>query len=110
MADQSLATFVLLGMEHIKTKLQKIPCFFDRCVGGFFEFKALTLPDTEKIVNELCEIKVDNEIIKFIYNRCNGTMRLVNKHLDAIEKIGKRMSKKELYFNDIKDIISRVEV
>ena len=108
--DQSLATFVLIGMEKVKDRLQKIPCFFDRCVGGFFEFKSLTLPDTEKIINELCEIKVDNEIIKYIHNRCNGTMRLINKHLDALEKIARRMSKKELYFNDIKDIISRVEV
>ena len=108
--DQSLATFVLIGMEKVKDRLQKIPCFFDRCVGGFFEFKSLTLPDTEKIINELCEIKVDNEIIKYIHNRCNGTMRLINKHLDAVEKIGRRMSKKELCFNDIKDIISRVEV
>jgi hypothetical protein len=36
-------------------------------------------------------------------------MRIVNKYIDAIERIGKRMKKTELAFDEIKDIIVRVE-
>ena len=110
LCDQSLATFVLLGMERAKEDIQRLnQCYFSRCLSAF-EFKQLTLPDTEKIIYELCEVTVDNEIIKFIHNRSNGTMRIINKFIDSIEKISRRLGKKDLKFPDIKDIISRVEV
>ena len=109
LADQSLATFVLVGMERSKEKLSKLNAhYFDR-TNGFFEFKPLTLPDAEKIIKELCEVIVDNDIIKFIHSRCNGTMRIINKHIDAIERIAKRMNRTELLFTDIKDILTKVE-
>jgi hypothetical protein len=36
-------------------------------------------------------------------------MRILNKYIDAIERIGKRMKKDTLVFDEIKDIIVRVE-
>jgi hypothetical protein len=96
-------------MERAKEKLMKLNAhYFDRC-NAFFEFKPLTLPCAEKIFSELCDVVVDSEITKFVHSRCNGTMRIVNKFIDAIERIGKRMNKKELFFDDIKDIIVRLE-
>ena len=109
LADQSLVTFVLVGMEKSKEKLSKMNAhYFDRC-NGFFEFKPLTLPDAQKIINELCDVIVDNDIVKYIHSRCNGTMRIINKHIDAIERISKRMNRTELLFADIKDILTKVE-
>ena len=110
LADQSLTTFVLVGMEKSKEKLMKLNShYFDRC-NAFFEFKPLTEDDATLILKELCEVCVCMEIIKFVHNRCNGTMRIVNKYIDAIEKIARRMKKRELTFTEIKDIIIRVEV
>jgi DNA transposition AAA+ family ATPase len=107
-ADQSLATFVLIGMERSREKLKQMnPKYFDR-VNNFFEFKALSLDDTEKIINELCEVNVDKEIIKYLHNKSNGTMRILNKHIDAIERIARRMKKTTLSFEEIKDIIVKV--
>jgi len=109
LADQSLVTFVLVGMERSKEKLMKLNShYFDRC-NAFFEFKPLSLSDAEKIIRELCDVFVDTQIIKFIHSKCNGTMRIINKYIDAIERIGKRMKKDELNFEEIKDIIVRVE-
>jgi len=109
LADQSLATFVLVGMERAKEKLAKLNSYyFDRC-NGFFEFKPLTYDDADKILKELCDVKVDTEITKYIHQKCNGTMRIVNKYIDVLERIGKKMKKTELGFEEIKEIIIRVE-
>jgi DNA transposition AAA+ family ATPase len=109
LADQSLATFVLVGMERAKEKLAKMNAYyFDRC-NAFFEFKALSYDDADKILKELCDIKVDAEITKYIHQRCNGTMRILNKYIDAVERIGKKMKKNELIFDEIKDILTKVE-
>jgi DNA transposition AAA+ family ATPase len=109
LADQSLVTFVLVGMERAKEKLMRLNAhYFDRC-NGFFEFKPLSSDDAEKIIKELCEVEVDKQIAKFIHSKCNGTMRIVNKYIDAIERIGKRMKKQALCYDEVKDIIIRVE-
>jgi DNA polymerase III delta subunit len=109
LCDQSLATFVLIGMEMAKIKLKKMNShFFDR-TGATFEFSPLKLDDAEKIIEEICVVKVDKEIVKFLHSKCNGTMRILNKYIDAIERIGRRMKKETLSFDEIKDIISKVE-
>jgi DNA transposition AAA+ family ATPase len=109
LADQSLVTFVLVGMERSKEKLARMNAhYFDRC-NAFYEFKPLSMDDAEKILTELCEVMVDKEIVKYIHSRSNGTMRILNKYIDAIERIGKRMKKEELKFDEIKEIITKVE-
>ena len=109
LADQSLVTFILVGMERSKEKLMRMNAhYFDRC-NAFYEFKALSFDDAQKIITELCEVIVDLPLIKYIHSKCDGTMRKVNKYIDAIERIGKRMKKTELSFDEIKDIIVKVE-
>ena len=109
LVDQSLATFVLVGMERAKEKLIRMNvCYSDRC-NSFFEFKPLNLSDAELIIKELCDVKVDEQLIKFIHSKCSGTMRKINKYIDAIERIAKRLKKQELSFDEIKDIIVKVE-
>ena len=108
-ADQTLVTFMLVGMERAKEKLSNIfPHYFNR-VNSFYSFSPLSYEDTDKILKELCEVKIDVEITKYIHTKCNGTIRTINKYIDAIERIGKRMKKAELTYYEIKDIIIRVE-
>ena len=109
LCDQSLVTFVLIGMERAKEKLVKQNShFFDR-TNAFYQFNPLSEDDSKKIITELCDIRVDESIIKFIHNKSNGTMRILTKYIDAIERIGRRMKKTELAFDDVKDIIVKVE-
>jgi DNA transposition AAA+ family ATPase len=109
LADQSLATFALIGMEEAKEKLVKMRShFFDR-TNAFWEFKPLSQDDAEKIFKAICEVVIDIQILQYIHKKSNGTMRILNKYIDAIERIGKRMKKTELTYDDIKDIIIRVE-
>jgi DNA transposition AAA+ family ATPase len=109
LADQSLATFALIGMEEAKEKLVRMRShFFDR-TNAFWEFKPLSQEDADKIFKAICEVVIDLQILQYIHKKSNGTMRILNKYVDAIERIGKRMKKDTLAFDDIKDIIIRVE-
>jgi hypothetical protein len=108
-ADQSLATFVLVGMEQAKVKLKQMnPHYYDR-FNCFYEFKELSFEDAEKLVKEVCEVTIDNEILKYIFSRCNGTMRILSKYIESLERVGKRLKKNELTFEEIKDVITKVE-
>ena len=109
LADQSLATFALIGMEEAKEKLVRMRShFFDR-TNAFYQFKPLSQDDAEKIFKSICEVVIDLQILQYIHKKCNGTMRILNKYIDAIERIGKRMKRDTLSFDEIKDIIVRVE-
>ncbi|MCL1826741.1 MAG: ATP-binding protein [Candidatus Cloacimonetes bacterium] len=109
LADQSLTTFALIGMEEAREKLVKMRShFFDR-TNAFWEFKPLSQEDADKIFKAICEVIIDTQILQYIHKKCNGTMRILNKYIDAIERIAKRMKKTELAFDEIKDIIIKVE-
>ena len=108
--DESLATFVLVAMDKAKEKMQSMHgCYLNR-TNCIFEFKPLNLSETEKIINEICEVSLDDEIKKFIHAKSNGTIRIVTKYIDIVEMICKKLKKTELCYNDIKDIITTVDV
>jgi len=107
--DMSLASFVLITMEQGKDKLRSLPKqYYDR-VNCYCMFNNLSLSDVEKLVKEVCEVSVDDKILKYIFSQSNGTMRVICKFIEALEKIGKRLNKRELIFEEIKDIITKVE-
>ena len=108
--DQSLATFVLVGMEHAKSQLRAMPSYFYSRCHCYMEFKELSFADSEKLFKEVCEVAVDNEILKYVISHSNGTIRILNKYIEVIEKINKRLKKSMLAFDEIKDILAMVEV
>jgi hypothetical protein len=109
LVDMSLATIVLIGMEKAKDMLMQMNShYFDRCVA-IYEFKPLNKGCTELLVNSVCDIRVDSETIDYIHSKCNGTARIINKYIDGIERIARRMKKDSLQFDEIKEILTRVE-
>ena len=108
-ADMSFASFVLIGMQESKLMLKKLNShYFDRC-NGFCEFRALSIEDTTLFLNSICEITLDKDIIDFIHTKANGTMRLITKYIDVIEKIARKLKKDELAFKEIREILTRIE-
>ena len=56
LADQSLTTFALIGMEEAREKLVKMRShFFDR-TNAFWEFKPLSQEDADEIFKAICEV------------------------------------------------------
>jgi len=105
-ADQSVCTFALIGMQNAKSQLMKLNAhYFDRC-NGFYEFTPLTLEDVEKIIQNVCQCEVDADLVKFIHKRSNGTLRLINKYIEALEKLCKKKGVTALKYDDVKGIMN----
>jgi len=109
LADLSLATFVLIGMQSAKEMLhRKNAHYFDRC-NGFFQFRPLSPEDVKAILDGVCEVAVDDDIATFVHKKSSGTLRVLNKYIGALEQIGERMKKSTLAYAEIKDILKAVE-
>jgi Holliday junction resolvasome RuvABC ATP-dependent DNA helicase subunit len=109
-ADQSLCTFVMVGMQDAKKQLLKLNAhYFDRC-NGFCEFKTLAREDTELIINSICETELDKQTMDYIHEKSNGTMRLITKYLDIIEKLASKSKQKSLKFRDLVDLLEITEM
>ena len=109
-ADQSFATFVLIGMHNARNLLLKLNAhYFDRC-NAFCEFKAISPEDVAMILKGVCDVSCDKEIIDFIHKACKGTIRLIIKYVGLIELIAKEAGKDELLFKDIKGLLKNMAV
>ena len=105
-ADQCVCTFALIGMQNAKSQLMKLNAhYFDRC-NGFYEFTPLTFEDVEKIIQNVCDCDVDQDLVKFIHKKSNGTLRLINKYIEALEKLCKKKGVAALKYDDVKGIMN----
>lgn len=80
--------FILIGMGVICDKLKRFPQFARR-VGKFVRFEKLTLEDTEKVVRELCEVEVKNDLIVYLHKKANGFISETYEGIAHIERFGK---------------------
>jgi Cdc6-like AAA superfamily ATPase len=105
LADQSMVTLILTGMQDAKAQLTKMNAhYFDRC-NGFCEFKPLNLEDVAEVVKGVCDVELDASIVEFIYNMSNGTMRLVNKYIETFEMFAQRAQLSALRHSDVKELL-----
>ena len=104
-ADLSFATFVLVGMEHSKSKLARLNAhYFDRC-NAFCEFRALDKKDTALVFENVCNVKCCQGTIDFVTEQSRGTMRLINKYISFLEKLSVKLKKTEFEFKEIKELM-----
>jgi len=108
-ADLSLCTFVLIGMQSAKESLyRKNAHYFDRC-NGFYQFRQISTEDLAVYLREVCEVEVDLPIVEYVAKKSNGTLRVVNKYVDALETIGAKLQKKALVYSEIKAVLKTLE-
>jgi len=107
-ADQSLCTVVLVGMENAKSQLTKLDAhYFDRC-NGFCKFQPLTKSDVGMIAESICEVGLDAELIEFIYKKSNGTIRVINKYIENLERFAKKRGLNIVKYDDVKAIFQEL--
>jgi Holliday junction resolvasome RuvABC ATP-dependent DNA helicase subunit len=110
LADQSICTFVLVGMQNAKSQLTKMNAhYFDRC-NGFCEFKPLNLQDVDSVLKEVSEVDFDQNITEFIFKKSNGTMRLINKYVEVLEKFAKKRKMTTMQYSDVNELLEMMEV
>ncbi len=80
--------FVLVGMGKVKDSLTRFPQVTSR-VGQYIRFEKLTPEDTEKVVRELCEVEVKDDLIELLHDKSKGFIREVKEGIAHIERFGK---------------------
>ncbi len=101
LVDQSLVTIILFGMQDAKTQLLALNAhYFDRC-NAFCEFRNLSIGDTALICQEVAEVEMDADVVKWIHNAGKGRARIIIKTLDWVERKGKSAQLKKVALKDI---------
>jgi len=99
--DNSLATVVLIGMNQVKTKLERLnPHFFDRC-NFFCEFKPINKGDAGLLCRAASEVPMDDKMVEYCYALSHGNIRKLIKAIQLLEERvkthkGVRFTKQEL--------------
>lgn len=94
--DETLSIVILVGMSDAKEKLLSLDShYFDRC-NFFCEFKPLSPDDIQLICKEICDVKIDPLVIKYLSNKTNGNIRKLIKILYSLENLATRDNLEEI--------------
>lgn len=113
--DVSSTPIILIGMENASRKIQLRDQFVNR-IAQFVEFRPIDFDDTQRLARELCEVDIEEDLLKKLYIESKGVVRLVVIGLDAIErrartlnikKIGESQWDRDGFFNNDKNKRSR---
>jgi DNA transposition AAA+ family ATPase len=86
LADCTMAQFILIGMEQLKTKIEKYSAhYFDRCYY-FFEFAPVKIDEIPELITAKTGIRATETIINETMRRSNGTLRKAMKIINEIEE------------------------
>lgn len=88
--DISMIPIILIGMEGAKRKVQLREQFVNR-IAQFVEFKPTDYEDCKRLATELCEVEVEEELLKKLFVDSKGVVRLIVIGLDAIERRAKTL-------------------
>lgn len=67
-------------------------------------FNTATQDDCRDYLAELCEVKVDAEVVRQVYKQSNGYYRLMANAGRTLEVIGQKLGKAELTAADVNDV------
>jgi len=85
LADCTLATIVLIGMDSLKDKIKKFSqYYFDRCYF-FYEFDVVDVPETKSLISQKLNIKATDAIADSAWKKSHGTLRKTIKVISEIE-------------------------
>ena len=89
LADVANIPVMLIGMPESKTQLIQFPQFHYRMRGNFIGFKPLTLKDTRRFADQVCEVTLDDAAIKEIHDGTNGIIGEILPELARAEKLAR---------------------
>jgi len=89
LSDMLEIPFILVGMGRVRAGLARHPQVASR-VGRYVEFQRCSVEDTRKMVTELCEVPVADDLVEFLAKAGDGLAREIKEGIAAIERFGKR--------------------
>ena len=83
--DLSAVPIVLIGMQGVQRKVQIREQFANR-IAQWVEFKPADYEDCRLLCDSLCEIEVQDDLLRKLYQASGGVIRLLVIGLDSIER------------------------
>lgn len=97
--DLSTAPVILIGEGTLHRKVEMIPRLAGRILE-VVEFKALDLDDARKLAEQLCEVRLEDELVKHINETARGSTRLNVVALSKVESIARARAAKSFGLKD----------
>jgi DNA transposition AAA+ family ATPase len=107
-ADNTVASVVLIGMQDLREKVMKLNTHYYNRFIYFAEFKPLSEADVALMCAELSDIVIAPDLAKFTNepSQANGDARKVVKAIRLYEEITAKLSLKTLDLNTYKKVVS----
>jgi len=85
LADITTATYVLIGMESLRTKIKNYSNhYFDRCYFNY-EFSPATLEETKSLIERTLGISASDTLSRRVWQNSRGTLRKTMKIISEME-------------------------
>lgn len=96
--DHSFSVVLLVGMANAREELLKANAhYFDRC-NAFVQLQPLEKSDVASYLAAVSDVKLDSDLIDYIYRKTSGNMRRIVKELRRIEAIAKKHNQQNLTY------------
>lgn len=89
LSDMLEIPFVLVGMGRVRHNLTRFPQVASR-VGQYVEFKPSTVDDVRLLIEQLCEVPVQPDLIDYVARVSEGKAREIKEAIASIERFGRR--------------------
>lgn len=99
-ADRTETLVILAGMEKIQGKIARHDQISSR-IARAVEFVAATVEDTQKLCDELCEVKVDPALSQEIQRSSGGRVREIMNAISVVERAGLRKGSGTVTLQDV---------
>lgn len=88
LSDMLEIPFILVGMGRVRHNLTRFPQIVSRC-GAMVEFQAASLEDAKALAAGLCEVEIDEPLLKVLHRESGGHYRELMDGLKNIERFGR---------------------
>ena len=81
--------FIFVGMGQVRQNLVRFPQIASR-IGQYVTFAPLTRDDVRKLIDELCEVKVADDLVEYLHKMSKGLAREIKEGIANIERFGRK--------------------
>jgi Cdc6-like AAA superfamily ATPase len=99
--DMTNSPFIFIGMDQADKKLKRFRHLWRR-FSQVVKYEPLGRHDIENVLNQICEVGVDDLIIDYICSSGELTVAVLYRWTMRIEQIGKRAGKDKITIDDMK--------
>lgn len=86
--DVTNIPIVMIGMQRVDKKLRRFPHLFDR-FATVVRFQTFGLDDIKKIAEQICEVRINDNGLRFIHERGQGKFRLTMSWFAKAERLAR---------------------